>query len=93
MLIHISEILAKPNRWTRTWDGYRELESYGNRHAKFIDSEWLEIHWDQYNAVSFPTGTINHLAKWANEKSGINEGLLRLAGWGALLYLGYRFFK
>jgi len=93
MIIHISEILSEPNRWIWTGDGYRELEKFGNLHTKFIDSELLEAHTDQYNATSFPIGTINHLAKWVNEKTGIDEGLLRLVGGGSLVYAGYRFFK
>ena len=90
MRIHISEIQSQPERWINIGDGYRETEQYGNRHAKFIDSQWLEVHWDQYNATSFPDGTINHLAHWGNEQTGIDEGILRLAGWGALLYAGIK---
>jgi len=87
MVIHISEITSYPERWISTWDGYREIEKYGNRHAKFNGSDWLDDHLDEYNATSFPTGTINHLAHWGNEKTGINEDLLRLAGWGTLAYV------
>jgi len=88
--IHISQITSESERWIRTWDGYREIEKFGNRHATFIDSEWLDVHWDQYNATSFPTGTVNHLAKWGNEKTGINEDVLRVAGWGALVTVGIK---
>lgn len=40
-----------------------DVEKFGNGHAVFINSEWLEIHWDEYNVTSFPLGTVNHLAK------------------------------
>ena len=92
--IHISEILNESEKWvmTRNWFGkteYRELENFGDRHAVFENgSEWGTVHYDQYNATSFPTGTINHLAKWENEETGLDERLLRLAGWAGLLYLG-----
>jgi|APSaa5957512535_1039671.scaffolds.fasta_scaffold476233_1 hypothetical protein len=92
--IHISEILNELEKWvlTRNWFGkteYRELEKFGDRHAVFENgSEWGTIHYDQYNATSFPVGTVNHLAKWGNEETGLDEGLLRLAGWAGLLYLG-----
>ena len=89
-LIHISEIKSEDHRWIHTWDGYRELAKYGNRHAKFVDSEWLQIHIDQHNATNFPIGTINHLAKWGNEKTAINEDILRILGWGALAVIGIK---
>ena len=89
-VIHKSEIETTPERWIRTLNGYREIEKYGNRHAKFIDSEWLEIHWDEHNATSFPTGTINHLAKWGNEKTGIDENVLKIIGWSTLAIVGLK---
>jgi len=89
-MIHKSEIQSEPYRWIQTLDGYREIKKYGNRHAKFIDNEWLDVHWDEYNATSFPKGTIDHLAHWTNEKTGVNENLLRLVGWGVLAYAGIK---
>lgn len=92
--IHISKILSESERWvvTRNWFGkteYRELEKFGDRHALFENgSEWGIVHYDQYNATSFPEGTVNHLAKWGNEETGIDEGLLRVVGWVGLLYAG-----
>ena len=72
-------------------EGFREVESYGNRHAVFdYGAEWGYVHDDQYNATSFPKGTVNHLARWGNEKTGIDEGFLRLVGWAALLYAAYK---
>ncbi|MCV0366388.1 MAG: hypothetical protein K5798_03860 [Nitrosopumilus sp.] len=91
--IHISEILSESEKWviTHNWFGkieYRELEKFGNRHAVFEnDSEWGAVHYDQHNATSFPIGTVNHLAKWGNEETGLDEGLLRLVGWIGLLYV------
>jgi len=94
MYINISEIKEHPERWVYTGDGYRELTKYGNRHAKFTnDPNWLEYHEDLYNATSFPKGTINHLAHWVHEKTGINETVLRGAGWLGLIYFGYRALK
>ena len=70
---------------------FREIEKYGNRHTVFEKNENFGIvHHDQYNATTFPTGTINHLAKWSNEKTGIDEGLARLALWGIGLYAAYK---
>jgi len=75
-------------------EGFREIEPYGNRHAVFdYGADWGYVHNDQYNATSFPTGTVYHLAKWGNEKTGISEGLLRITGWGALLYGAYKLGK
>jgi len=93
VMIYISEIQREPHRWIPTWNGYREIEKYGNRHAKFIDNEWLDDHWDEFNATSFPKGTIEHLAHWGNEKTGVNENLLRLVGWGTLAYVGLKFLQ
>jgi len=96
--IHISEILNEPEKWilTRDWFGkteYREYEIFGDRDAVFENSsEWGTVHFDQYNATSFPIGTVNHLAKWGNEETGLDEGLLILAGWAGLLYLGKKMY-
>ncbi|MCH7648268.1 MAG: hypothetical protein IIA83_06650 [Thaumarchaeota archaeon] len=89
-IIHISQIKKESYKWIPTWGGYREIERFGNHHAKFIDLEWLEIHWDEHNATSFPTGTINHLAKWVNENTGINEDVIRLAGGIGLAAVGIK---
>lgn len=75
-------------------EGFREVEPYGNRHAVFEQgAEWGEVHYDQYNATTFPHGTVNHLAKWGNEQTGVSEGFLRLLGWGALFYGAYKLGK
>ena len=93
-----SEIEREPERWVtlRYFDRVeaRERPAYGDRHVVFPgDSDLGEMHDDDYNALDFPTGTVNHLAQWGNEKTGINEDLLRLGGWAALLYLGYQILK
>ncbi|MCZ6582026.1 MAG: hypothetical protein O6761_02500, partial [Thaumarchaeota archaeon] len=63
----------------------------GNRHAIFRkDLVYGWVHIDKYNALDFPDGTIKHLAKWGNEKTGVDEGLLRLVGWGALIGLALK---
>lgn len=92
--IHISEIRNQPEKWiiTRNWFGkteYRELEKFGNRHVIFENgSEWGTVHYDQHNATSFPVGTVNHLAKWGNEKTGLPEEALSILVWVGLLYAG-----
>lgn len=93
-MIHVSEILNEYEKWIMTHNSlekieYRELEKFGNRHAVFSDgSEWGAVHYDEFNATSFPIGTINHLAKWENEQTGLPEEVLRLVGWVGLLYAG-----
>ena len=72
------------------FDNFIYFEKYGNRHAKFINDKWLEVHLDEYNATSFPVGTVNHLAKWGNEETGIDENVLRVVGWGALIAVGIK---
>jgi hypothetical protein len=75
-------------------EGFREVGQYGNRHAVFDQgAEWGEVHHDQYNATSFPTGTINHLAKWSKEQTGASEGFFRLLGWAGLFYGTYKLGK
>mgnify|MGYP007108818603 CR=1 FL=1 len=87
------EIMQHPERWIRyVWNGeeiFREKPQYGNRDVRFhpIGSEIGSIHLDKFNAISQP---ISHSAHWAHEKTGINEGLLRLLGYGLSAYAGYR---
>ena len=78
-MFHISEMT--PERWTETsivrGDGkreFRERPKYGSRHVVFlINSEWGEAHVDEFNALDFPNGTVNHLSKYTEEKTGIPE--------------------
>jgi len=82
-MFHTSEMI--PERWIETsivrGDGkreFRERPKYGNRHVIFpINSKWGEVHIDEYNALDFPTGTVSHLAKYSEEKTGIPETIGR----------------
>jgi hypothetical protein len=71
------EIMKQPERWVRYINGegkevFREKKQFGNRHAIFeINSEIGIIHNDLYNATDVPVGTVNHIAKWSNEKFGL----------------------
>ncbi len=72
-------------------EGFRELAQYGNRHAVFdMGAETGYVHWDQYNAITQP---ISHGAKYLHEKTGINEGLLRGAGYVLALFGAYKLGK
>ena len=70
-----------PSRWIETsivrTDGkreFRERPKFGNRHAVFLlGSEWGEVHEDKFNALDFPNGTVDHLSKYTEEKTGIPE--------------------
>jgi hypothetical protein len=73
---------------------YRELKQYGNRHAIFEPgAEWGIVHIDQHNATDFPTGTLNHLAKFANEKTGIPESAAKIGIVLLGLYGAYRLLR
>jgi hypothetical protein len=54
--------------------------SMENRHAVFeTGAEWGTVHEDEHNATDFLVGTVNHLAKYTNERTGVPEGLAKLA--------------
>ena len=86
---HISEMMS--NRWAETsflrFDGkreFREKPEFGNSHVVFSpSSEWGEEHIDKYNALDFPTGTVDHLAKYTEEKTNIPETIA-----GGLIVVG-----
>lgn len=90
-----------PGEWVNTTmfppdgkDHYRQLPRYGNAHAVFEPgAEFGVQHIDLHNAVDFPKGTVNHLAKYAHERTGINEAFARAAIWGGGLYALYRLFS
>jgi hypothetical protein len=90
------EIMEHPERWVRYINSegkevFREKKQFGNRHAIFeINSEIGMVHNDLYNATDVPFGTVNHIAKWSNEKFGINEDLARLLVWGIGIYATYK---
>lgn len=98
-LIHRSQII--PSRWQNTsifrLDGkeeYRELPQHGNRHAVFSPGEeWGQVHTDKHNATDFPRGTLDHLALYTNEKTGIPEGIAKVALAAAGLYASYKILK
>lgn len=78
-MIHRREVMTE--RWTGTsiirsddLEEFREKPEYGNRHAIFEPgADWGEIHYDEYNALDFPNGTLDHLAKYTEEKTNIPE--------------------
>ena len=97
--IHISEINSE--RWTNTSlirsDNkieFREKPQFGNRHVLFeIDSSWGTVHYDKYNALDFPDGTINHLAQYTEEKTSLPAGLAKIAIVIGGVYVGYKLLK
>ena len=82
-MYHISEMTN--DRWVNTsisrFDAkieFREKPQFGNAHVIFPqNSEWGEEHIDKYNALDFPSGTVDHLAKYSEEKIGIPETIAR----------------
>ncbi|MEX0862171.1 hypothetical protein [Nitrosopumilus sp.] len=78
-MIHRHEVQTA--QWSETsiirTDGleeFREKPEFGNRHAIFQPNlNWGEIHYDEHNALDFPNGTLDHLAKYTEEKTGIPE--------------------
>lgn len=83
-LIYRAEITKE--KWTNTSDlrtdgkeEFREKAKFGNRHAVFEKGAlWGEVHYDKYNAIDFPVGTVNHFAKYTEEKIGIPQGFVIL---------------
>lgn len=58
---------------------FREYPKYGNRHAVFEKgSDIGYIHIDEDNALDIPIGTINHVSKYVEEKTGIPKWLTNL---------------
>jgi hypothetical protein len=99
--MRISRGEITPDRWMNTTgfppDGrehFRELSQYGNRHAVLErGADWGIIHHDQYNPTDFPVGTLNHLAKYANEKTGVPEMMARVGIAALTVYAAYRLFR
>lgn len=97
----INRFEIRPDRWTDTTgfppDGkehFRELKRYGNRHAVFErGSIWGMVHQDLYNALDFPVGTLNHLAKYTHEKTGISESVAKIGITALAVYGAFRLFK
>ena len=74
------------NRWAETsylrFDGkreFRERPQFGNVHVIFLkDSEWGNEHVDDFNALDFPNGTLDHFAKYTEEKTTIPHNIAKL---------------
>ena len=87
------------DRWIRYVNGdnkevFREKKEFGNRHAIFdLGAETGIVHVDLYNALDFPIGTVNHIAKWTNEKFGINENVARVCLYALGIYGAYKLGK
>ena len=98
-LIHISEI--HPQNWIDTSlvrsDGkleFREKPQFGSRHAIFYKgSDWGEVHNDEYNALDFPNGTLDHLAKYTEEKTSLPKEAIKIGIIFGSLYAGYKILK
>jgi len=98
-IIHISEI--NKERWTDTsivrLDNkleFREKPQYGNRHAVFNKgSEWGEVHIDEHNALEFPNGTADHLAKYTEEKTSLPKEIAKVGIVLGGLFVGYKVLK
>lgn len=76
----------KTNQWIDTSivrsDGkieYRQRPTFGNHHAVFDkNSEWGTEHTDEFNALDFPNGTLNHLSRYTEEKTGIPHDIAKV---------------
>ena len=73
------------DRWVNTsflrGDGkeeYRERPQFGNRHAIFEKGALIgQVHVDEHNALDFPNGSLNHGAKYVNERTGMSEDIAK----------------
>lgn len=81
--IHISQV--QNGQWVNTtfarFDGkteFRERPAFGNRHAVFNkNSKWGIVHFDEFNALEFPNGTVDHLSRYAEEKTSIPHDIAK----------------
>jgi len=101
-VIHRSQISKKT--WIDTSfirldekEEFRERPQFGNRHAIFSkNSNWGSVHVDNHNAIDFPTGTLDHLSTYTEEKTGIPEQIAKagiiiaavIIGAAAIKYVG-----
>lgn len=103
--ITLYDIIADRARWQNTsmlrHDDkveYREKKEYGNRHAVFEKGSCIGyVHVDKFNATDLPVGTIRHIGKFVEEKTGIPEsitslviGILGIAGIAYACHKGYK---
>lgn len=73
-------------------DEYRELPSCadGLKHAKFERGSNVGTwHYDKYNAVNFPLGSIDHFGDFLSIHTHINESLIFIGIWGVIFFGGY----
>lgn len=101
------EIISRKNveghsvRWMNTSgirsdnkEEYRERKEFGNRHVIFENRAlYGAIHHDKYNATDFPVGTVQHVSKYTEEKTGIPAGLVTLGIVAVTAFLGYKTIK
>ena len=58
---------------------FRERSNFGNSHVVFDkNSEWGTEHTDEFNALDFPNGTLNHLSRYTEEKTGIPHDIAKV---------------
>ena len=100
-----NEVENHPQRWVNTSgvrsDGkeeYREIKEFGNRHAIFENgASYGTVHHDKYNATNFPVGTVQHVSKYTEEKTGIPAGLVTIGIAATTVadtaFLGYKAIK
>jgi len=100
-----TEVENHPQRWVNTSgvrsDGkeeYREIKEYGNRHVIFKNGAlYGTTHHDKHNATDFPVGTVQHISKYTEEKTGIPAGLVTIGIVATTVavsaFLGYKAIK
>jgi len=101
-IIFRESVEGHPERWMNTSgirsdnkEEYRERKEFGNRHVIFENGTlYGTIHHDKYNATNFPVGTVQHISKYTEEKTGIPQDWVTGAIVGVVaglsLYAGYK---
>ena len=100
-MIFRKDVEEHPERWMNTSDirsdnkkEYRERKEFGNRHVIFENGALYGIvHHDKYNATDFPVGTVQHVSKYTEEKTGIPAGLVTFGIIAVSAFLGYKAIK
>jgi len=96
---HISEMISE--QWIETspvrGDGkreFRERPKFGKRHVIFpINSEWGDAHEDEFNALDFPYGTLDHLSKYTEEQTSIPHNIAKLGIVFGAIIVGAKFLQ
>lgn len=103
--ITLHDIMADRTRWQNTsmlrHDDkveYREKKEYGNRHAVFEKGSCIgDIHVDKFNATDIPVGTIRHIGKFIEEKTGMPESItssaIAILGIACIAYAYHKGYK